>query len=201
MRFQPIVETNPMHCLLLSEVLLIYDQILGSSYISELNRLVQRLCREPRLWIWCAMLWLMQHGPVYKLAFGPKAFVVVSDPIVARHILRENTFSYDKVCLGLHGSFHDFLEPSIACNEFFALNCRFWTLVCDVHPLSRLCCCGLTATFGFQAWLNCLGFPFAGRNQGVLADILEPIMGKGLIPADLETWKVRRRGLPSVPVL
>jgi hypothetical protein len=34
---------------------------------------------------------------VYKLAFGPKAFVVVSDPIVARHILRENAFSYDKV--------------------------------------------------------------------------------------------------------
>ena len=24
----------------------------------------------------------------------------------------------------------------------------------------------------------------------MLADILEPIMGKGLIPADLETWKV-----------
>lgn len=70
--------------------------------------------------------WFMQHGPVYKLAFGPKAFVVVSDPIVARHILRENTFSYDK---------------------------------------------------------------------GVLADILEPIMGKGLIPADLETWKVRRRAI------
>ncbi|XP_047330485.1 cytochrome P450 97B2, chloroplastic [Impatiens glandulifera] len=68
--------------------------------------------------------WFLEHGSVYKLAFGPKAFVVVSDPIVARHILRENAFSYDK---------------------------------------------------------------------GVLADILEPIMGKGLIPADLETWKQRRR--------
>ncbi|CAJ1927155.1 unnamed protein product [Sphenostylis stenocarpa] len=67
---------------------------------------------------------LAQHGGVYKLAFGPKAFVVVSDPIIARHILRENAFSYDK---------------------------------------------------------------------GVLADILEPIMGKGLIPADLDTWKQRRR--------
>ena len=43
------------------------------------------------------MLSLWQHGAVYKLAFGPKAFVVVSDPIVARHILRENAFSYDKV--------------------------------------------------------------------------------------------------------
>ncbi|WRX08774.1 Cytochrome P450 - like 9 [Theobroma cacao] len=68
--------------------------------------------------------WFLEHGSVYKLAFGPKAFVVVSDPIVARHILRENAFSFDK---------------------------------------------------------------------GVLADILEPIMGKGLIPADLDTWKQRRR--------
>lgn len=70
--------------------------------------------------------WFIQHGGVYKLAFGPKAFVVISDPIVARYVLRENAFSYDK---------------------------------------------------------------------GVLADILEPIMGKGLIPADLETWKVRRRAI------
>ncbi|ONK65819.1 uncharacterized protein A4U43_C06F1300 [Asparagus officinalis] len=68
--------------------------------------------------------WFLEHGSVYKLAFGPKAFVVVSDPIVARHILRENAFSYDK---------------------------------------------------------------------GVLADILEPIMGKGLIPADIGTWKQRRK--------
>ncbi|XBH62127.1 hypothetical protein VPH35_116419 [Triticum aestivum] len=68
--------------------------------------------------------WFLEHGSVYKLAFGPKSFVVVSDPIVARYILRENAFSYDK---------------------------------------------------------------------GVLAEILEPIMGKGLIPADLDTWKQRRK--------
>ncbi|XP_071906464.1 cytochrome P450 97B2, chloroplastic-like isoform X2 [Coffea arabica] len=29
--------------------------------------------------------------------------------------------------------------------------------------------------------------------EGVLAEILEPIMGKGLIPADIDTWKQRRR--------
>jgi hypothetical protein len=29
-------------------------------------------------------------------------------------------------------------------------------------------------------------------DKGILAEILEPIMGKGLIPADLETWKVRQ---------
>ncbi|PVH65690.1 hypothetical protein PAHAL_1G053000 [Panicum hallii] len=68
--------------------------------------------------------WFLEHGSVYKLAFGPKSFVVVSDPIVARHILRENAFCYDK---------------------------------------------------------------------GVLAEILKPIMGKGLIPADLDTWKQRRK--------
>ncbi|GMY09502.1 cytochrome P450 97B1, chloroplastic-like [Fagus crenata] len=65
--------------------------------------------------------WFLEHGSVYKLAFGPKAFVVVSDPIVSRHILRENAF--------------------------------------------------------------------------FLAEILEPIMGKGLISADLDTWKQRRRSI------
>jgi cytochrome P450 len=68
--------------------------------------------------------WFIQSGGVYKLEFGPKAFIVVSDPVVVRHLLRENAYNYDK---------------------------------------------------------------------GVLAEILEPIMGKGLIPADIETWKVRRR--------
>ena len=32
-------------------------------------------------------------------------------------------------------------------------------------------------------------------DKGVLAEILEPIMGTGLIPADLETWKPRRRAI------
>lgn len=45
------------------------------------------------------LIW--QHGAVYKLAFGPKAFVVVSDPVVARHILRENAFAFDKVVICL----------------------------------------------------------------------------------------------------
>jgi cytochrome P450 len=67
-----------------------------------------------------------EFGPAYKLCFGPKSFIVVSDPVMARHILKDNAKAYDK---------------------------------------------------------------------GVLAEILEPIMGKGLIPADPETWKVRRRAI------
>lgn len=65
-----------------------------------------------------------QYGSPYKLCFGPKSFLVVSDPIQIRHILQTNNKYYDK---------------------------------------------------------------------GVLAEILEPIMGKGLIPADPITWNIRRR--------
>jgi cytochrome P450 len=71
-------------------------------------------------------IYLIQFGGVYKLLFGPKSFIVISDPIIAKHILRDNAKAYDK---------------------------------------------------------------------GLLAEILEPIMGKGLIPADPETWKVRRKAI------
>jgi len=67
-----------------------------------------------------------EFGPAYKLCFGPKSFIVISDPVMAKYILKENAKAYDK---------------------------------------------------------------------GVLAEILEPIMGKGLIPADPVTWKVRRRAI------
>ena len=30
----------------------------------------------------------LDSGGVYKLAFGPKAFIVISDPIVVRHLLK-----------------------------------------------------------------------------------------------------------------
>jgi len=67
------------------------------------------------------------HGPIYNLCFGPKAFLVVSDPVMAKQILKEA--SPDQYC------------------------------------------------------------------KGMLSEILEPIMGKGLIPADPVTWKVRRRAV------
>jgi cytochrome P450 len=67
-----------------------------------------------------------QYGSIYKLAFGPKSFIVISDPMMVKHILKENPNNYDK---------------------------------------------------------------------GILAEILEPIMGKGLIPADPATWKVRRKAI------
>ncbi|CAL6315741.1 unnamed protein product [Bathycoccus prasinos] len=67
-----------------------------------------------------------KYGGVFKLAFGPKVFMVLSDPVVVKEVLKEKPFSFDK---------------------------------------------------------------------GVLAEILEPIMGQGLIPAPYKVWKERRRAL------
>ncbi|KAJ8601736.1 hypothetical protein CTAYLR_006746 [Chrysophaeum taylorii] len=63
-------------------------------------------------------------GPVFKLAFGPRSFIVVADPAVAKHLLRDGSKNYDK---------------------------------------------------------------------GILSEILQPILGNGLIPADPDVWKRRRR--------
>lgn len=62
------------------------------------------------------------YGPIFNLSFGPKSFLVISDPVMARHILRDSS-------------------PEQYC-------------------------------------------------KGMLAEILEPIMGNGLIPADPKIWKV-----------
>jgi len=162
-----------------------------------------------------------QHGSVYKLAFGPKSFVVVSDPIVARHILRENAFCYDKVCClactilvsdmdcwklvkkrivenyGIYKDLdHDHLTLMMVAKLIYRMIAslqlhfayilllvvktwlRFWIIIGVVWWVSLL----------HVIWL------FLTWNQGVLAEILKPIMGKGLIPADLDTWKQRRKG-------
>ena len=70
------------------------------------------------------------YGPVFRLSFGPKTFVVISDPNVARQLLLTNANKYSK---------------------------------------------------------------------GLLSEILDFVMGQGLIPADGEVWKTRRRAI--VPAL
>ncbi|XP_010540722.1 PREDICTED: protein LUTEIN DEFICIENT 5, chloroplastic [Tarenaya hassleriana] len=70
------------------------------------------------------------YGGIFRLTFGPKSFLIVSDPSIAKHILKDNSKAYSK---------------------------------------------------------------------GILAEILDFVMGKGLIPADGEIWRVRRRAI--VPAL
>ena len=38
-----------------------------------------------------------EYGSPYKLCFGPKSFLVISDPVQARHLLRDANKNYDKV--------------------------------------------------------------------------------------------------------
>ncbi|XP_071696640.1 protein LUTEIN DEFICIENT 5, chloroplastic isoform X2 [Rutidosis leptorrhynchoides] len=70
------------------------------------------------------------YGGIFRLTFGPKSFLIVSDPNIAKRILKDNAKAYSK---------------------------------------------------------------------GILAEILEFVMGTGLIPADGEVWRVRRRVI--VPAL
>ncbi|KAJ1443535.1 Cytochrome P450 [Sesbania bispinosa] len=72
----------------------------------------------------------LTYGGIFRLTFGPKSFLIVSDPSIAKHILKDNAKAYSK---------------------------------------------------------------------GILAEILDFVMGKGLIPADGEIWRVRRRAI--VPAL
>ncbi|KNA19445.1 hypothetical protein SOVF_061630 [Spinacia oleracea] len=72
----------------------------------------------------------LTYGGIFRLNFGPKSFLIVSDPAIVKHILKDNSKAYSK---------------------------------------------------------------------GILAEILDFVMGKGLIPADGEIWRVRRRAIvPSL---
>ncbi|KAJ8747777.1 hypothetical protein K2173_014456 [Erythroxylum novogranatense] len=72
----------------------------------------------------------LTYGGIFRLTFGPKSFLIVSDPSIAKRILKDNSKAYSK---------------------------------------------------------------------GILAEILDFVMGKGLILADVEVWRVRRRAI--VPAL
>ena len=46
-----------------------------------------------------------EYASPYKLCFGPKSFLVISDPCQARHVLRDQNTLYDK------GLLAEILEP------------------------------------------------------------------------------------------
>ncbi|OEL23350.1 Carotene epsilon-monooxygenase, chloroplastic [Dichanthelium oligosanthes] len=53
--------------------------------------------------------WFREEGPVYRLAAGPRDFVIVSDPAVAKHVLRGYGSRYEK---GLVAEVSEFLFGS-----------------------------------------------------------------------------------------
>jgi len=94
------------------------------------------------------------YGPIFNLAFGPKAFLVISDPVMAKHILRQAPA--DQYCKGMLAEI----------------------LVRSPNPSDKV-------IYLFRFLLTVVAPP----------PLQEPIMGKGLIPADPATWKVRRRAV------
>ncbi|XP_057779281.1 carotene epsilon-monooxygenase, chloroplastic [Salvia miltiorrhiza] len=53
--------------------------------------------------------WMNEYGPIYRLAAGPRNFVVVSDPAIAKHVLRNYGTIYSK---GLVAEVSEFLFGS-----------------------------------------------------------------------------------------
>jgi hypothetical protein len=62
-----------------------------------------------------------EYGSVYKLAFGPKSFIVVSDPVLVKHILKESPQKYDK------GILAEILEPVMG--KVFIILFIFYTIL------------------------------------------------------------------------
>ncbi|EHA8591274.1 protein LUTEIN DEFICIENT 5, chloroplastic [Cocos nucifera] len=42
----------------------------------------------------------LTYGGIFRLTFGPKSFLIVSDPAIAKHILKDNSKAYSKGILG-----------------------------------------------------------------------------------------------------
>ena len=69
--------------------------------------------------------WMKENGPVYRLAAGPRNFVVVSDPAIAKHVLK----NYGKYAKGLVAEVSEFLFGSgfaIAEGPLWTVNVQFF---------------------------------------------------------------------------
>lgn len=70
-----------------------------------------------------------EYGPIYRLAAGPRNFVVVSDPAIAKHVLR----NYPKYAKGLVAEVSEFLFGS----GFAIAEGPLWTVISS-SPISIL---------------------------------------------------------------
>ena len=64
--------------------------------------------------------WMIESGPVYRLAAGPRDFVIVGDPLVAKHVLK----NYGKYAKGLVAEVSEFLFGS----GFAIAEGQLWTV-------------------------------------------------------------------------
>uniref|UniRef100_M4CN02 Uncharacterized protein n=1 Tax=Brassica campestris TaxID=3711 RepID=M4CN02_BRACM len=105
--------------------------------------------------------------------------------LLLRHVLRENAFSYDK------GVLAEILEPVMG-KGLIPADLDTWNMeeFTNLRLVQRHLLSSLILLLRHVLRENAFSY-----DKGVLAEILEPVMGKGLIPADLDTWKLRRRAI------
>ena len=75
--------------------------------------------------------WMQDYGPIYRLAAGPRNFVVVSDPAIAKHVLR----NYGKYAKGLVAEVSEFLFGS----GFAIAEGPLWTVMLAFSILLQFC--------------------------------------------------------------
>ncbi|XP_031484390.1 carotene epsilon-monooxygenase, chloroplastic isoform X7 [Nymphaea colorata] len=74
--------------------------------------------------------WMNEYGPIYRLAAGPRNFVVVSDPAIAKHVLK----NYGRYAKGLVSEVSEFLFGSgFAIAEGEAWTVRRRAVVPSLH--------------------------------------------------------------------
>ena len=73
--------------------------------------------------------WMNDYGPIYRLAAGPRNFVIVSDPAIAKHVLKNYGTKYAK---GLVAEVSEFLFGS----GFAIAEGSLWTVIFFPPPLN-----------------------------------------------------------------
>ena len=96
-----------MHALIRKEVPVAEIQKYEGSFLSFIGGVLcgdlQTLAGGP-LFLLLATYY-RKYGPVYTLAFGPKSFLIISDPVMAKHVLQSRVDVYSK------GVLSEILEP------------------------------------------------------------------------------------------
>jgi hypothetical protein len=65
----------------------------------------QAISERPKDYLQQLLVYYQRYGGIFKVCLGPKAFLIVSDPAIVRHVMAENSMKYDK------GILAEILEP------------------------------------------------------------------------------------------
>ena len=90
----------------------------------------------------CYACRFLDSGGVYKLVFGPKAFIVVSDPVVVRHLLKV-LHSAANMCKHLTPAWSVLYTAAMtdmwSCLKTISMRCGSILALLETKPHSRTC--------------------------------------------------------------